>query len=49
VWIIIGLSVLVLTVFGMVRSRRPGGRSDLGWVTDEWLAEQRADQSAASR
>jgi hypothetical protein len=50
VWIVIGLSVLAATVFGIVRRRRrSGGPSDLGWVTEQWLVEHRADQSAASR
>jgi hypothetical protein len=40
--------VLVLAIFGVVRRRR-GGPSDLGWVTEQWLVEYRADQSAASR
>jgi hypothetical protein len=37
------------TLFGIVRRRRPSGSSDLGWVTEQWLAEHRADQSAVSR
>jgi hypothetical protein len=45
----IGLSVLALSVFGIVQRRRRGSRSGLGWVTEQWLAEQRADQSATSR
>jgi hypothetical protein len=49
VWIVIGLSVLAATLFGIVRRRRPSGSSDLGWVTEQWLAEHRADQSAVSR
>jgi hypothetical protein len=49
VWIVIGLSVLAVAIFGIVRRRRPGSPSDLGWVTEQWLAEHRADQSAVSR
>jgi hypothetical protein len=49
VWIVIGLSVLAVAIFGIVRRRRPGGPSDLGWVTEQWLAEHRADQSTVSR
>jgi hypothetical protein len=50
VWIVIGLSVLAATVFGIVRRRRRlGGPSDLGWVTEQWLVEHCADQSAAAR
>jgi hypothetical protein len=44
-WIVTGLSVLAATVFGIVRRRRrAGGPSDLGWVTEQWLVEHRADQ-----
>ncbi|HEX2461408.1 MAG TPA: hypothetical protein VHJ58_14785 [Vicinamibacterales bacterium] len=49
VWIIIGLSVLAVAILGIVGRRRPGSPSDLGWVTEQWLAEHRADQSASSR
>jgi len=42
VWIIIGLSVLALTILWILRRRRPGAPSDLGWVTEKWLAEHRA-------
>jgi hypothetical protein len=42
------LSVLALTVFGIVRRRRPGGPSELGWVTEKWLAEHRALAIAVS-
>jgi hypothetical protein len=49
VWIIIGSSALAVAIFGVVRRRRRGGPSELGWVTEQWLAEYRADQSAASR
>ena len=48
VWIVIGLSVLAVAILGIV-GRRPGSPSDLGWVTEQWLAEHRADRSASSR
>jgi hypothetical protein len=49
VWVIVGLSVLAVAIFAIVRRWRQGSPSDLGWVTEQWLAEHRHDQSVTSR
>ena len=48
-WVIIALSVLALSIFAVRRTWRSGGTSDLGCVTERWLAEQRAYQAGESR
>jgi hypothetical protein len=35
-------SILALITFAIVRERRQSVPADLGWVTEEWLAEYRA-------
>jgi hypothetical protein len=48
-WVIVALGVLALSTFVVYRRWHPGGPSDLGWVTERWLAEHRAGQSGESR
>jgi hypothetical protein len=47
VWIIAGTVVVVLAVALM--NRRATNQADLGWVTERWLSEYRADQAADSK
>ena len=48
-WVIVALSVLALSTFAFNRTRRAGGPSDLGRVTERWLAEHRTHQPGESR
>lgn len=48
-WVIAALSVLAFSTFAFTRTRRVGGPSDLGWVTERWLAEHRANHPGESR
>jgi hypothetical protein len=48
-WVIGALCVLALCTFAVRRMWRPAGPSDLGWVTERWLAEHRANHPGESR
>jgi hypothetical protein len=48
VWFIITTSLAVV-VIAVLAHRRAAAESDLGWVTERWLTEFRADQSADSK
>jgi hypothetical protein len=48
VWIILAAGTVVVAVVAMARWHTTR-ESDLGWVTERWLAEYRADQSADSK
>lgn len=46
-WIIIaGVAVVAMVVIG---HRRAATAPSLGWVTERWLSEYRADQAADSK
>ena len=47
-WIIIAVGGLVAAIVA-VAHRRAANDSDLGWVTERWLTEYRADQAADSK
>lgn len=47
-WTIVAGGILVILVVAVIR-RRSANDSDLGWVTERWLAEYRADQAADSK
>ena len=49
VLIVVALIVLALTIAVALRRYRAGSSGDLGWVTERWLAEYRADSSRPSR
>ncbi|HEY5616670.1 MAG TPA: hypothetical protein VIK60_01925 [Vicinamibacterales bacterium] len=46
--ILVALSLLVLGIITVLRKTATGGRRDLGWVSEHWLAEYRADESSPS-
>jgi len=48
VWIIIAGGIAVFAIVAVAR-RRMATDSDLGWVTERWLAEYRADQAADAK
>jgi hypothetical protein len=48
VWIIIVAAVVVVLSVALM-NRRAANQADLGWVTERWLTEYRADQSADSK
>jgi hypothetical protein len=48
VWIIIAAGVAAVVMAAVAR-RRAASDSDLGWVTERWLTEYRADQAADSK
>jgi len=48
-WAIIALGLLAVSSFLVHRTWFPGGRSDLGSVTERWLAEHRAHQPGEVR
>lgn len=47
-WIIIATGIAVVVIVAVAR-RRTVHESDLGWVTERWLAEYRAARGADSR
>jgi hypothetical protein len=47
-WIVVMAGIAVLAIAAAVR-RRAAIASDLGWVTERWLAEYRANQVADSK
>ena len=48
VLILAALCVLTLTVSALLRRRLASGEPDLGWVSERWLAEYRADSTRPS-
>ena len=42
------LGVLVLSLVTVMRRRTVGAEPDLGWVSERWLAEYRADSTRPS-
>ncbi len=49
VLVLAALSVLILSLVAVVRRRTAGPDPDLGWVSERWLAEYRADPTHHSR
>lgn len=47
-WTIIIAGVVVVLIV-LLMHRRAANRADLGWVTERWLSEYRADQAADSK
>ena len=47
-WIIVAAGIVVVLIVAFMR-RRAANDADLGWVTERWLTEYRADQSADSK
>jgi hypothetical protein len=46
IWIAVGLAISALVAAAVVaREGRQGGRTSLGAVSEQWVAEQRANQS----
>jgi hypothetical protein len=48
VLILAALCVVTLIVFALLRRRLTSGEPDLGWVSERWLAEYRADSTRPS-
>jgi hypothetical protein len=46
---VVALSVLAMTVAAILRRNLAGSASDLGCVSEHWLAEYRADESSPPR
>jgi hypothetical protein len=44
----LGVLTVSLLVAAVLRRRFPGGEPDLGWVSERWLAEYRADSTRPS-
>jgi hypothetical protein len=42
------LGVLILSLVAVMRRRTVGADPDLGWVSERWLAEYRADSTRPS-
>jgi hypothetical protein len=49
VLIVVALSVLAIVIAAVLRRGFTASRPDLGWVSERWLAEYRADASRPSR
>ncbi len=47
-WFIMAAATAMVAIIGIAR-RRAVSESDLGWVTERWLTEYRADQAADSK
>jgi hypothetical protein len=47
-WIVVMAGIAVLGIAAAAR-RRAAMSSDLGWVTERWLAEYRANQAGDSK
>jgi hypothetical protein len=48
-FIVVTLSVLTMGVAAVLHRRVVGNQPDLGWVSERWLAEYRADVSRPPR
>jgi hypothetical protein len=48
VLVLAALVVLILSLVVVMRRRTAGGEPDLGWVSERWLAEYRADSTRPS-
>jgi hypothetical protein len=48
VLILAALCIVTLTLVALVRRRLTSGEPDLGWVSERWLAEYRADSTRPS-
>jgi hypothetical protein len=48
-WVIAALGILAIGTLTLHRTRGRGGLSDLGCVSQHWLAEQRASQLGQPR
>jgi hypothetical protein len=46
--VLAALVVLILSLVVVMRRRTAGGEPDLGWVSERWLAEYRADSTRPS-
>jgi hypothetical protein len=49
VWILIGFGLVLMTFVVVRRWRFANSVRDLGWVTEQWLAEHRADYRSRSQ
>ena len=49
VLIVVALSILVVSIAAVLHRRLIRAPPDLGWVSERWLAEYRADASRPSR
>lgn len=47
--IVVALCILAMSIAAVLRKRLVGAPPDLGWVSERWLAEYRADASRPSR
>jgi len=48
VWLALGLGVFAAIVIATRRQRRLASLGNLGWVSERWLTEYRADQQGDS-
>ena len=48
VLVLTALAVLTLSLVTVMRRRAAGAEPDLGWVSERWLAEYRADSTRPS-
>ena len=48
-FIIVALSVFTMGIAAVLHRRAIGNQPDLGWVSERWLAEYRADVSRPLR
>lgn len=48
VLVLAALVVLIVSLVVVMRRRTAGGEPDLGWVSERWLAEYRADSTRPS-
>lgn len=48
VLVLAALVVLILSLVAVMRRRTAGAEPDLGWVSERWLAEYRADSTRPS-
>jgi hypothetical protein len=48
VLVLAALGALILSLVAVIRRRTVGADPDLGWVSERWLAEYRADSTRPS-
>jgi hypothetical protein len=48
VLVLAALGALILSLLAVMRRRTAGAEPDLGWVSERWLAEYRADSTRPS-